>query len=525
MNELLTTSEMTTADRLAVASGTASLDLMEHAGAAVADAAARMARPGARIVVLCGPGNNGGDGFVAARHLRNRGFDVRVFLLGDRSMLKGDAAEMARRWPLPIRAATPDALQSMHLVIDALFGAGLSRPLEGEAGSIVEVVNASGLPVLAVDVPSGLYGTTGEAAGHCIRALQTVTFFRKKIGHVLLPGRTLSGITTVAQIGIPDAVLDAIKPLVHENDPALWLSAYRWPMDGAHKYDRGHAIVVSGPSLQTGAARLGARGSLRIGAGLATMIGGAAASAIIATHITSIMVRVVEGSAALRDFLADVRRNAVLIGPGASVGQDTVDEVLAVLASPAAAVLDADALTSFASGDGAGGETGMGFLARNGIDAVTPAALFAAIKARQAPVVITPHEGEFKRVFGELSGSKVNKASRAAELSGAIVILKGADTVVAAPDGRVMINANAPPWLATAGAGDVLAGFVTGLLAQRTPAFEAACAAVWLHGACASQFGVGLIAEDLPEILPKLLQDLHRSCGAPGRIAVGTGED
>ncbi len=269
MNELLTTSEMGEADRLAVKAGVAILELMEHAGKAVADAAIDLTRgPDTRIAVLCGPGNNGGDGFVAARHLRDRGFDVRVFLLGDKSALKGDAAAMARRWPLPIRPASPDALQSMHLVVDALFGAGLSRPLDGDAAELVEAVNASRLPVVAVDVPSGLDGTSGEARGVCIEARRTVTFFRKKPGHVLMPGRRLCGELVVADIGIPDSVLGILHPALHENALPLWISHFNWPKDGGHKYDRGHAVVVSGPALQTGAARLGARGALRIGAGL-----------------------------------------------------------------------------------------------------------------------------------------------------------------------------------------------------------------------------------------------------------------
>lgn len=510
MNELLTTSEAGEADRLAAEAGVPTLDLMERAGKAVAEAALDMVwGPDRRVAVLCGPGNNGGDGFVAARYLRDKGWDVRLFLLGDKEALRGDAAEMARRWPLPIRPATPDALQSMHLVVDALFGAGLSRPLGGEAAEMVRAVNASGLPVLAVDVPSGLDGTTGEIRGVAIQARRTVTFFRKKPGHVLMPGRHLCGETILADIGIPERVLDTLKPTLHENGLALWIDHFNWPKDSGHKYDRGHAVVVSGPALQTGAARLGARGALRIGAGLVTLVGNAAATAIIATQITSIMVRSVSGATALSEFLRDTRRNAVLIGPGASIGPDTADDVLAVLSSSAAAVLDADALTSFAEADDKPrSDASMGFLARNGDNPRGRETLFAAIKNRQAPVVLTPHDGEFQRLFGELPGSKVDRAREAAKRSGAYVILKGTDTVIAAPDGRAAINSNAPPWLATAGSGDVLGGFVTGLLAQHMPPFEAAAAAVWLHGDAAKTFGIGLIAEDLPDVLPRVLQRL-----------------
>jgi ADP-dependent NAD(P)H-hydrate dehydratase / NAD(P)H-hydrate epimerase len=512
MNELLTTSEAGEADRLAAEAGVATLDLMEHAGNAVAEAALGMVKGSdRRVAVLCGPGNNGGDGFVAARHLRDKGWDVRVYLLGEKSALKGDAAEMARRWPLPIRPATPDALQSMHIVIDALFGAGLSRPLEGDAADLVAAVNASRLPVLAVDVPSGLDGTTGEVRGTAIQARRTVTFFRKKPGHVLMPGRQLCGEVTVADIGIPGSVIERLKPSLHENGLPLWIDHFNWPKDGGHKYDRGHAVVVSGPALQTGAARLGARGALRVGAGLVTLIGNAAATAIIATHVTSIMVRSVAAPAALSEFLGDTRRNAVLIGPGASVGVETASDVLAVLKSSAAVVLDADALTSFAEvGENPRSDAGMGFLARNGSDRHDRETLFSAIRDRQSPVVMTPHEGEFKRLFGELPGSKVDRAREAARLSGATIILKGTDTVIASPDGRAAINSNAPAWLATAGSGDVLSGFVIGLLAQHMPPFEAAAAAVWLHGEAANVFGMGLIAEDLPDVLPAVLQRLFR---------------
>ncbi|WP_024275585.1 bifunctional ADP-dependent NAD(P)H-hydrate dehydratase/NAD(P)H-hydrate epimerase [Hyphomicrobium sp. 802] len=510
MNELLTTSEAGQADRLAAEGGVATISLMERAGQAVAEAALGMVwGPDRRVAVLCGPGNNGGDGFVAARHLRDKGWDVRLFLLGDRDALKGDAAEMARRWPLVVRPATPDALQSMHLVIDALFGAGLSRPLEGEAAELVRAVNASGLPVLSVDVPSGLDGTSGEVRGAAVQARRTVTFFRKKPGHVLMPGRQLCGEVIVADIGIPERVLETLKPKLHENGLPLWVDHFNWPKDGGHKYDRGHAVVVSGPALQTGAARLGARAALRVGAGLVTLVGNAAATAIIATQITSIMVRSVSGATALSEFLRDTRRNAVLIGPGASVGPETADDVLAVLRSSASVVLDADALTSFSdTGEKPRSEASMGFLARNGDNPHGRETLFAAIKKRPAPVAMTPHEGEFKRLFGELPGSKIDRAREAAKLSGAIVVLKGADTVIAAPDGRAAVNSNAPPWLATAGSGDVLGGLVTGLLAQHMPPFEAACAAVWLHGEAANAFGMGLIAEDLPDVLPKVLQRL-----------------
>ena len=516
--ELLTTEEMARADALAAAQGIPSLTLMENAGRAVADAAEAMLRTRGSIAVICGPGNNGGDGFVAARLLREQGYRVRLGLLGGREKLKGDAAAMALRWRDPVESLGTATLADADLIVDALFGAGLTRPLEGVAADVVAAINASGKTVVAVDTPSGLDGSTGASTGPTVQATCTVTFFRLKPGHVLMPGRALCGEVRLADIGIPERVLLDIGSRAFVNRPRLWHPVYPSPRMDGHKYTRGHAVVVSGPAESTGAARMGARGALRIGAGLVTVVGSAAATAINATHLTAIMIKAVGSDAALTEFLADERRNAVLIGPGAGVGARAAATVLTVLASPAAAVLDADALTSFAPGDSQEPvrAAGFGFVIRGADPTPSPGGLFGAIKARQAPAVLTPHEGEFKRLFGELAsqqagagpGSKLERTRRAADLSGAVVILKGPDTVIAAPDGRAAINDNAPPWLATAGSGDVLAGLVAGLLAQGMPAFEAACAAVWLHGECANRLGPGLIAEDLPEALPQVLSKL-----------------
>jgi ADP-dependent NAD(P)H-hydrate dehydratase / NAD(P)H-hydrate epimerase len=508
-HELLTAEEMGRADRLAIDAGTPGLTLMEAAGRAVAAAAAELGGGGAPVTVACGPGNNGGDGFVAARVLREQGHPVRIGLLGRREALRGDAAVMAGRWEGEIEDLSPATLAGAAVIIDAMFGAGLSRALDGAAAATVTAINGAGKPVVAVDVPSGLDGTTGQAAGPVVQATATVTFFRLKPGHLLLPGRLLCGALRVADIGIPDSVLGETAPRTWANRPALWLSHYPHPHLDSHKYTRGHAIVVSGPAESTGAARMGARAALRVGAGLVTLVGSAAATAINATQTTAVMVRAVASDAALGEVLADERRNAVLIGPGAGVGAATAGTVLAILASAAGVVLDADALTSFAR-DGADAPVkaaGLGFVVRAEPDP-TAQALFDAIKGRNGATVLTPHEGEFRRLFGELPGSKLDRTRQAAAASGAIVILKGSDTVVAAPDGRAAINDNAPPWLATAGSGDVLAGLVAGLLAQHMPAFQAACAAVWLHGECANAFGPGLIAEDLPEVLPRVLRQL-----------------
>jgi len=487
MIEILSNAEMGEADRLTIAGGVAGPTLMDNAGKAVAQAVSGRQSVGGRVVVLAGPGNNGGDGFVAARLLAEQGYAVRVLLAGALDKLKGDAAAAAKAWGRAVAVAKPDALAGADIIIDALFGAGLDRPVSGLAHAMIEAVNAQAAPVVAVDLASGINGTTGAVMGTAIKAEQTVTFFRKKPGHLLMPGRAYCGKVSIASIGIPATVLERIHPLTFENVPGLWRDKFPLPRPQGHKYDRGHAVVVSGPSWSTGAARLAARGALRTGAGVVTIASPREALAVNAAANLAIMVRPVDGAAELARFLADPRLNALGIGPGLGVSDATSELVLAALSGERAVVIDADAITSFVK---------------------SPQRLAAAVRARgQRATILTPHEGEFSRYFHALDadtkvGSKLERARRAAELIGAVVLLKGPDTVVAAPDGRASIAANAPAFLATAGAGDVLTGITAGLLAQGMPAFEAASAAVWLHGEAACAFGIGLIAEDLPEQLP-----------------------
>jgi hydroxyethylthiazole kinase-like uncharacterized protein yjeF len=492
MNELLTNAEMAAADRLAIAGGVPGIELMEQAGRAVAEAVA-VGRPrGSRVVVVAGPGNNGGDGFVAARLLAGQGYRVTVLLVGKLAQLKGDAALAARKWHGGV-TDDPGFLATADVVIDALFGAGLDRPVDGLARALIETVNTLATPVIAVDLPSGINGTSGAVMGVAMNAAHTVTFFRKKPGHVLMPGRLHCGAISVIDIGIPESVLGRVAAKTFENTPALWRKTLPVPRSDGHKYDRGHAVVVSGPSWSTGAARLAARGALRAGAGLVTIASPREALAVNAAASLAVMVRPVDGASELTTFLGDRRLNALAIGPGIGVGEATCDLVLAALSGERAVVLDADAMTSFAA---------------------TPQRLAEVLRGRHASAaILTPHEGEFSRYFGALdsrtkAGSKLDRARLAAEITGAVVVLKGADTVVAAPDGRAAIAANAPAYLATAGAGDVLTGMAAGLLAQGMPSFEAAAAAVWLHGEAANVAGPGLISEDLPEMLRTVYRSL-----------------
>lgn len=487
--EVLTVHEMYAADRFAVEHGVASLDLMEEAGLAVANEICKRWSP-CSCAVLCGPGNNGGDGFVVARHLSARGFDVWVEAAGDIAQLKGDAAHMAGLWAgetIPLDGGG----RSAELFVDALFGAGLSRPLDGAVRRRVLDLKQLQSPVVAIDVPSGIQGDTAKAFDDvAVDAVLTVTFFRKKPAHLLLPAALKCGEVIVADIGVPEAAIAAIKPTLFENGPALW--RYPWPRSEGHKYDRGHCVVVSGPAHATGAARLAARGALRIGAGLVSVASPSDALAINAAALTAIMVKPCAGASGLSQLLKDKRFNAVVVGPGCGVGRTTKALVAAALASGAACVLDADALTSFAD---------------------EPQALFALLRE---PAVLTPHQGEFERLFPGLLGKSPNKieaARAAAAQAKCTVLIKGSDTVAARPDGRAIINSHAPPALATAGSGDVLAGFIGGLMAQGLNSFDAAAMAAWLHAETARMFGPGLIAEDLPEELPKvfrLLRDVER---------------
>ena len=493
MIELLANSEMSAADRMTIASGTPGFDLMQRAGVAVAETVAASCPAGAAVGVVTGSGNNGGDGFVAARVLRDRGYDLRVLAVSDIAKLKDDAAQAHAFWGGDIEAATPDRLGGVKMVVDAIFGAGLDRPVTGRARAMIEAMNAWQLPIVAVDLPSGISGDTGEVLGAAVYASKTVTFFRRKPGHVLLPGRLHCGEVRLADIGIKTDVLARIAPRTFANAPALWGSSFPRPALAGHKYSRGHAVVVSGGASYTGAARLAARGALRAGAGLTTIASPPDALPINATANLAVMVRAVDGAAELTAFLSDRRFNAVAIGPGCGVGPHTRDMTLAALAGERAVVADADALTSFSDDS---------------------QLLFSAIQAHPGRgVILTPHGGEFTRLFSRLSDisqiqGKLEQARQAAAISGAVVVLKGADTVIAAPDGRAAINENAPAWLATAGSGDVLTGFATGLVAQGMPGFEAACAAVWVHGEAANIFGPGLISEDLPEALPAVYRHL-----------------
>ena len=492
---LLSPKEMYRADALAMRGGTPGTVLMNNAGWCVARAIMRRHSP-CRVLIACGPGNNGGDGFVIARFLAARGWPVKVALLGERTRLVGDGGWAAGKWDGEITPLNPSLLDGCELVVDALFGAGLSRPLEGIAAEFVERLNARRRADLcrtvAVDVPSGLDGAMGRPQGEVVvEADLTVSFFRAKPGHLLMPGRELCGELEIRDIGIPDSVLEEIRPRTFANAPDLWKELLPQLPADTHKYRRGHLLVVSGDETHTGAARLAAMAGLRAGAGLVTVASPAPALAVNAAHLTAIMLARCDTPQDLAGIIHDRRIRALVIGPAAGVDGRTRDMVLKALAMPTLQViLDADALTAFRE---------------------DPETLFEAIRKRNGATVLTPHDGEFARLFPEIEGDRLTRARAAAAISGAVMLLKGPDAVIAEPDGMAVINGNAPPWLATAGSGDVLAGMAGALCAQGMPAFAAVSAAVWMHGEAARRAGPAMTAEDLPAAAGEARASMYKS--------------
>ena len=467
---------MTAADQAAITAGTSGVTLMERAGVGAADAICERFAP-RPVRVLCGPGNNGGDGYVVARILQERGWTVRLETSAPPAT--HDAKLMAQLWRGEIHrlgGAEGDAL-----IVDALFGAGLARPLDAEIARLARAWQATPERVVAIDLPSGLSGDTGKPVGDtAFAAGLTVTFHARKVGHALQPGRSRCGEVVVVDIGLENSAVQ-----LFENAPDLWLNHFPWPNADAHKHARGRLIVISGEPWSTGAARLAARGGLRVGAGLVTVFARPDALAVNAAHLEAVMLRAYETDLELEQAAADV--DAAIIGPAAGVSDTTLMNLLALARTGAALVIDADAITVFRD---------------------DPDELFSVLDRDD---VLTPHPGEFDRLFPGLlarSPQRIAAARQAALQAGAVVLLKGPDTVIAAPDGRAAVNLNGSPWLATAGSGDVLAGFIGGLIAQGMESFEAACAGAWIHAEAGASFGPGLIAEDLPGLAPGVLAGL-----------------
>lgn len=478
---LLTTAEMYQADALTIANGISGIELMENAGRAVVDEIRHRWEP-RETVVLCGPGNNGGDGFVVARLLAKAGWPVRLALFGDFTDLSGDAALAAEAWSGPIEGLTPNILLGMPLVVDGLFGAGLSRELSGVVFEVVEQINLNQLDCVAIDVPSGVQGDSGHVMGTAPRCCVTVTFFRAKPAHYLMPAKTIMGDVRVAHIGIDREVLEKIDPCIFLNGPALWSHKFPQPEPDAHKFKRGHLLVTGGDEM-TGAARLVARAARRAGSGMVTVSTGPDTWPIYASDQPGLLVKQISSTDEFRVLVCDRRVTALVIGPGFGRGLRTREWVLEALLTGKPIVVDADALSAFAD---------------------RPEELIGSLHNN---CVLTPHDGEFAGLF-KVGDNKLEDAKNAAVQTGACILLKGADTVISDASGNAIINQTGTPYLATAGSGDVLAGLIGGLLAQGMAPLDAASAGAWMHGIAAEQFGPGLIAEDIPELIPEITRTI-----------------
>ncbi len=507
MHELLSAEQMQRADALAIASGIDSYTLMQNAAHGVARTTSENVGTDAKVVVLAGPGNNGGDAMLAARYLADAGFrPTLVTLAADRISSQDASRALSEALTLPERheldfgdtlpAAVAASIAAADVVIDGLFGAGLARDLDGIVAELVHAVNQSSAIALAIDLPSGIDGNSNTVRGCAIEAAHTVTFFRLKPAHLLSPVRSYCGEVHLIDIGIPARVLEDIDVNIVHNTSALWQSRLPLPAPDGNKFDRGHVAVRGGPLEKSGAGRLAAVTALTAGAGLATLAAPRESILAQAAAAGALMFSIAENSSDWMALNDDERIRALVIGPGNGLDDHTREAVLQSLDNAArdrAIVLDADALTVFAS---------------------DPATLHTAVKNSQATVLMTPHDGEFARIFGELEGSRLHRCRAAAEMASCHVLLKGSDTVIAAPDGQVVISTHAPPWLATAGAGDVLAGLAASLLARDMPALDAAAAAAWIHGEAAWRLGYPVTADQLSSAIAQVLGDLKQDTSA-----------
>lgn len=477
-------------DKRAIAGGIAGSALMEAAGRSLADTLTDYVgtplEAGGAIIVLCGPGNNGGDGFVAARYLEEWGYPVSLRCSHLPSELKGDAKKAAGKWRGEVEPLSTTGFKDASAIVDCLFGTGLTRPIEGEMANVVDAMNTSETFVISADLPSGLCANTGRPLGPCVEAGATVTFNFKKPGHTIVPGRYFcggNGNIHVADIGIPADTLNGEMPTNYENVPSLWGQTFPFSGPQTHKYGRGHMLVLGGKEPTLGASRLASLAGLRVGAGLVTLAAPTETYAVQASALMDVMVRRFDSAFGFMGIVNDPRIRSVLVGPGAGRGEKTVDLVKQVGAKNKSLVLDADALASL----------------------VGRVDLIKELKSPE--VVLTPHEGEFAKLFPNISFAedRLDAAKKAAKETNSVVVLKGVSTIVAAPDGRASVATNAPSWLSVGGTGDVLSGMICGLITQGMPAFEAASAGVWVHGEAGMSAGRGLLASDLLQVIPKVL--------------------
>ncbi|VAV90167.1 NAD(P)H-hydrate epimerase / ADP-dependent (S)-NAD(P)H-hydrate dehydratase [hydrothermal vent metagenome] len=483
---ILTTKNCYQADKQAIASGITPVTRMENAGSGAAESiTARYEK--CKTLILCGPGANGGDGYVIARKLHEAGWSVDVMAL-TAPVAGSDAEFMAQQCPVDASSRVRQLPTDIELIVDCLYGAGLNRALDADTTQLIHQVNQHKSPVVAIDLPSGIFGDSNGGFAPCIVADTTITFAVKKLAHVLEPERSFCGVVEVVDIGFPDGMISDMPEVALENSPCLWSQIPVQPGAQSHKHNRGRLWVGCGGHLQTGAARLAARAGLRIGAGWVMLGGSKKAMQVCAAHETSIVLQTRPKHQSMAKTLqTSPVPDCVILGPAGGIGARMRADILDVLRSGIAAVLDADALR---------------------VMSAEPEVFFELCNEN---TVLLPHEAEFLGLFPDLNqtfGHKINRVKAAASRAGCTVLLKGADSVIANATGRAVVNTKTSAWLATLGTGDVLAGMVGGLMAQRVGGMDATCAAVWIHGALGQNLGAGLIAEDLPNEIPNILKNM-----------------
>ena len=460
-----------------------SFDLMNNAGKLSAKYINKNL-PKKNILVLCGTGGNGGDGFITGNELKKYKWNVTISIIGDIEKITGDSLKAYKKLKIKNTNFNDINLDNIDYVIDAIFGIGLNRNLDNEYIKTIEKINNKKLPVIALDIPSGVNSDNGTISNATFNCFLTLTYSAYKLGHYLLPSAEKCGKIVLLDIGIPKPLIKNTKPVINLNSPSIWKDKIVWPKVNDHKYSRGCIVIIGGPKEMTGAARLAAKAAQRAGSGIVILACDKNSSDIYYRTLTSQIVKSYRNIPELKNIIKDKRINSVVIGPGLGINNKNV--VKNVLKHSNNIIIDADAITCF----------------QNDIKSFKDL-------IRNKTVILTPHEGEFKKLFPNIKGNLVDKAIYAAKKLNSIIVLKSANTIIASQNNHVILNKYGSRWLATAGSGDVLAGIIGALLSNGMDAFHAAAFGVWIHSSAGIYFGPGLIAEDISDLIPKIYKKIY----------------
>ncbi|MBT3940232.1 MAG: NAD(P)H-hydrate dehydratase [Pelagibacterales bacterium] len=441
-----------------------------------------------KTLILCGIGGNGGDGFIIAQELANKGWDIVTTIVGDQKVIKGDALKALNKLKLKLLNFNDINLDKTKLFIDAIYGIGLSRKINKKECIILNTINNHTAPIIAIDIPSGVDCNNGQILGFAPFCDLTITFSTLKAGHILLPGSEKINKIKVVDIGISKDIINKIEPNIKINNKNQWVKEINWPKIDDHKYSRGYSLVVGGSKKMTGASRLAAISAQRAGSGIVALASEKEAEEIYFISLTSQLVKSYKNIKEYNAIINESRIDSIVIGPGLDTGNKSILRIKSALKTNKRIVLDAGAISCFKD------KLGILIKALSGKDAI-----------------ITPHEGELKSILPNLSGSLISKALKAAKILDTIVVLKGATTVIASPNNEALVNPAGAKWLSTAGSGDVLAGIIGGLLSNKMKTYYAAAYGVWLHSEAGKYLGAGLIAEDIPKTLTKILKKIEKT--------------